>query len=141
MDAKLKYHTILKENRLSATQFRIRVLMEIDKANGPISRNELFQKLGKKTDRVTLYRNLQGFCEHNIIENVDPESGGYYTLKIGKDINDLHHLHFECIVCKKLYCIHEIVSDISKIPAGFNVDNFYLLAKGTCEACSTKSKT
>ena len=77
MDAKLKYHTILKENKLSATQFRIRVLMEIDKANGPISRNELFRKLGKNTDRVTLYRNLQSFCEHNIIENVDPESGGY----------------------------------------------------------------
>lgn len=139
MDAYLKYQKILKQHNLSATQFRIRVLKEIDFANRPISRNELLDKLGINTDRVTLYRNLQILCELSIIENVDPEGSGYFVIKYGKKAHDLHHLHFECTECKKLYCIHEIVSDISKIPAGFNVDSFYLLAKGTCEACSTNN--
>jgi len=129
---------MLKEHKFSATQFRINVLKEIDEAGHPVSRNELLKKLGRNTDRVTLYRNLQGLCEANIIENVDPEGSGYFVMKYGKKAHALHHLHFECTECKKLYCIHEIVGDISKIPSGFNVDSFYLLAKGTCEACSTK---
>lgn len=139
MDAKTKYRKILKENNLSATRFRINTLKEIDMAGRPISRNELMEKLGSNTDRVTLYRNLQSLCNAAIIENVDPEGSGYYVMKYGKKAHALHHLHFECTVCKKLYCIHEIVGDISKIPPGFNVESFYLLAKGTCKACNTKS--
>ena len=135
MVAKNKYEEILRSVNLSVTRFRLRVLEQLALCQKPISRNYLLEALGPQTDRVTLYRTLRIFCEQNLVDNIDSDSGGYYVIKIEKDEHNTNHLHFECTKCHRLFCIPEITGDLSKLPNGFNVISFQMIAKGLCKDC------
>ena len=58
---------ILKQNRLSITGSRQKILELFLSKNGALSHADIEKKTGESFDRVTVYRTLQTFVESGII--------------------------------------------------------------------------
>ena len=90
-------------------------------------------------DRVTLYRILNTFEEKGIIHKVFDLNGtaNYAVCSSNCEENHHHdeHLHFNCTVCKNVYCLDELILPPINLPAGFKPKGFTLYANGLCPKC------
>lgn len=133
---------ILTASNLKQTKPRLMVLDQIIGRNSAISQPELEKKLGKEVDRVTLYRTLSTFEEKGILHKIIDHAGtaNFAICQSNCSSNHHHdeHLHFNCIQCKKVYCL-DIKIPNTTIPANFTMESIQLLAHGICENCNTKA--
>lgn len=94
-------------------------------------------------DRVTLYRILNAFEEKGIIHKVFDLDGtaNYAVCHSDCEANHHHdeHVHFNCTVCKNVYCLNELSLPGITIPAGFKLESFTLYATGLCPKCNKKN--
>ena len=70
MNHKKEFIELLENNQLKKTSTRFTVLNILKSRESAISQPELEAMLGKKVDRVTLYRTLSTFEEKGIIHKV-----------------------------------------------------------------------
>lgn len=134
--------TILKAKDISPTAMRILVLEFLQKQHSAVSLQDVEDGFAQ-ADRTTIYRTLKTFEEKGLIHSIhDGTDSTKYALcaeacKAG-DHYDLH-LHFYCMKCRQTYCLpKQQVPDID-MPAGYELQELSLVAKGTCETCTANN--
>ena len=137
-----QFEDMLDKHQLKKTAPRLRVLSMMYSKNTATSQPDL-ENVMHDIDRVTLYRILNVFEEKGIIHKVFDLNGtaNYAVCHSDCQANHHHdeHVHFNCTVCKNVYCLNELsLPDIS-LPAGFKAESFTLYASGLCPKCNKKN--
>src|SRR6218665_2377020 len=110
MDAQV--NDILRNNQLSVTSSRVKILELFLQHNGALAHGDIEKKTGEKFDRVTIYRTLQTFMEKGIIHLI-PTSDNNVRYALCKDnCSEGHHhdnhVHFVCDTCGTTTCLEEV---------------------------------
>ena len=135
---------ILRNKGLRVTSTRKSVLDAIVKFDSALTHTELEKKLINQLDRVTLYRVLDAFHNAGILHRFsDIEGATRYAMCEFDDCDKNHqndsHMHFRCLKCGKVSCLHEIKPPDIHLPKGYEMTNITLNAEGFCKNCSFKS--
>ena len=132
----IKLEEVLKKNKLRKTSVRIEVLSQFHRVDYALSHHALEALLKEKDfDRVTLYRTLNSFEECDIIHKiVDSDGVARYALTKHNTI-DHAHVHFECVGCNTVFCVHNETPPSFSLPEGFVLDTIAISAKGLCSKC------
>src|SRR6266496_5218631 len=108
IDIDNKIETLLKQNSMSVTDSRKKILkLFLDQA-GALAHGDIEKKAGEKFDRVTIYRTLQAFVDKGIIHTI-PTADNLIRYALCKDDcseghHHDHHIHFVCDNCGNTYC-------------------------------------
>ena len=101
---------------------------------GPIRK-----KIGKRTDKATIYRALNAFEESGLIHQVpDQENLSRYALcdiKCSPSKHVHQHAHFICNDCSETFCIEQIQFPNTKKINNFKVQKIEITLQGTCPKC------
>jgi Fur family transcriptional regulator, ferric uptake regulator len=118
---------------------RTRILALLGQAEMALSHHQVQEQLNGLCNRVTIYRVLDRLEEEGLIHKTSGLNGeAKYAAcqrcdhQEGK--HQHHHLHFNCTVCQKTYCLETTVPQIT-LPQGYSLDNLNLVATGTCPTC------
>lgn len=135
------FEHLLDHHNLKKTVPRLRVLSVMSAKNTATSQPDL-ESLMSDVDRVTLYRILNVFEEKGIIHKVfDLDGTANYAMCTSNCEENHHHdehLHFNCTVCKNVYCLDDLELPHFKLPNGFKAEGFTLYATGLCPKCGRK---
>lgn len=139
-----KFDQLLEKHNLKKTTPRFSVLEVLSSRDVATSQPILEEILGKEVDRVTLYRILKTFEEKGIIHKII-DSNGTANYAVCKSSCTEHqhrdeHLHFNCSVCRKVYCLNDVHIPTFSLPAGFEATAINLIASGVCPNCKEKSE-
>jgi len=137
-----KISTILKENNLSVTGGRQKILQLFLASDGALAHADIEKGAGENFDRVTIYRTLQVFQEKGIIHTIPTTDN---SIKYALCKNDCteghhhdHHIHFVCEICHNTYCLDGVVTPQINLPANYSLTSVEVVAKGVCEICATQ---
>lgn len=126
---------IFKEFNIKKTKQRQEVYIFF-KDNTIVYINDLINKLN--IDKSTIYRILNLFLKHNIIEKkIDVNENTYYEL------HEFEHNHYlKCLSCHKKIKIDNSI--IQKFEKEINNDNFNITThniefRGICKSCKNKN--
>jgi len=140
-----KFEELLEKHGLKKTPSRLSVLNILSSREVATSELYLEQKLGDKVNRVTLYRILKTFEGKGIIHKVLDQNGTANYAVCSPQCNEWHHhdehLHFNCVVCNKVYCLDNIEFPDVKIPRGFKLESVNYTASGICKQCRKSADT
>lgn len=139
-----KFDELLEKHSLKKTSPRFRVLEVLSNRNVATSQPNLEDILGKEVDRVTLYRILKTFEEKGIIHKIIDSNGtANYAVCHSSCTEHQHrdeHLHFNCTVCKNVYCLNDVHIPNVILPGGFEASTINLIATGICPGCKAASE-
>jgi Fur family ferric uptake transcriptional regulator len=131
---------ILKQNRLSVTGSRVKILqLFLDKGNA-LSHASIEKNTNATFDRVTVYRTLQTFVEKGIIHLIPTTDNSvkYALCKStcpGRHHHD-NHVHFICAKCNKTICLDDVNIPAVALPKGFKPQHTGMIVTGVCKACN-----
>lgn len=136
---KLEVTQILKQNHLSITGSRQKILDLFFSSDGALSHADIEKSTGESFDRVTVYRTLQTFVEKGIIHLIPTTDN---SIKYGLCKNDCapghhhdNHVHFICGECEKTICLDDVNIPVVKLPEGFIPNRSEMVVTGTCGEC------
>lgn len=136
------FEEILEKHDLKKTKPRISVLEILTDRKSATSQPDLELVLGKDVDRVTLYRVLKTFEEKGIIHKIiDLNGTANYAVCSSSCTEHQHHdqhVHFNCRVCLRLYCLDSVHVPQLQLPSGFTPDTINHIIYGTCPSCNEK---
>jgi Fur family ferric uptake transcriptional regulator len=139
-----QFEAMLQKHKLKKTAARLRVLSIMYSKITATSQPDL-ESVMDDIDRVTLYRILSVFEEKGIIHKVfDLNGTANYAVCHSNCIENHHHdehLHFNCTLCKNVYCLNELNLPKLNLPAGFEPTAFTLYASGVCPKCNKSGST
>lgn len=132
-------NTVLKQNHLSITDSRKKILNLFYSAPGALAHGDIEKKAGEKFDRVTIYRTLQTFLEKGIIHTI-PTTDNSVRYALCKDDcseghHHDHHIHFDCTECGNTYCLDDVVTPDIKLPRGYSALQVDVVVQGVCKKC------
>ena len=137
---KLEAETIFHSYHLKKTKSRVRVLTILASKDMAIARPVIARKM-KDVNRATLYGVLLALEAKGVIYKIfDLRGTAHYAIcsfnqnSIGPPL----YMHFNCLRCKKIYCLNEPDLPLILLPAGFKTVMFILCIKGTCRKCNKK---
>ena len=118
---------ILKKNSYKLTKARLALLKLLETDHRPVNAKQIYIKLNKKYNLVSIYRNLALFTKIKIIEQDILHNEKYYF------ISKKHHHHISCIKCGRIQCV-------SCKKLNFKIKNFKninheLILTGVCNKC------
>lgn len=130
---------ILKQNRLSITGSRLKIL-ELFLGNiKALSHADIEKNTGESFDRVTVYRTLQTFVEKGIIHLIPTTDNSIkYALCKNDCVPGHHHdnhVHFICEECSKTICLDGVNIPVVKLPKGFTPQHSEMVVTGVCGEC------
>ena len=130
---------ILKQNHLSITDSRQKIL-ELFLANGSaLSHADIEKNTGESFDRVTVYRTLQTFLEKSIIHLIPTTDNSIKYALCKNDCAPGHHhdnhVHFICEECSKTICLDNVNIPVIKLPKGFTPIHSEMVVTGICGEC------
>ena len=127
---------LLNSKGLKVTRQRIAILDIVIMKESVFSANDIYSDLGGETDLATVYRNLQFFCDENLLrEVINKDDRQYFELAC---VHNPAHPHFYCNSCKKIFCLKEMKNFApGKLTPGkrFKVQETVLQFSGICSAC------
>jgi len=130
---------ILKQNRLSITGSRLKILELFLSKNGALSHADIEKKTGESFDRVTVYRTLQTFVESGIIHLIPTTDNSIKYALCKNDCAPGHHhdnhVHFICDECSKTICLEDVTIPSVKLPKGFTPQHSEMVVTGICGEC------
>ena len=136
-----QFEDLLQKHQLKKTGPRLRVLSMMYSKNTATSQPDL-ESVMHDIDRVTLYRILNVFEEKGIIHKVFDLDGTANYAVCHSDCQEHHHhdehLHFNCTLCKNVYCLDDLSLPQLTLPPGFTAEGFTLYATGLCAKCSKR---
>ena len=127
------------KNKFSFTKNREKVYNVIKENNGPITAEEIYDKLkNEKIDLSTVYRALAVFSDNNIVEKeLRSDKKCYYSIK------EEHHGHYiVCNKCNKSIKLKEchideaLKDELNSL--GFEMSSHSLQIEGVCKDCKNK---
>lgn len=135
---------MLEEAGIKPTANRILVLRSLSAQKAPVSLIELETELGT-VDRSSILRVLSLLSGHGLI-HVMEDGRGVAKYEVcnhcehhgAHNAGALHHAHFYCEKCEKVYCLEEISVPRIHVPDGFEVRGVNFMLKGICPNCSRK---
>lgn len=138
MSTKTNSTQILEEHKIRKTQTRDLVLNCFLQSDVALSHHALETKLPKSVDRITLYRTLNKFVEHGVLHKIENAGQTHFALCHSCDTHKHtdNHIHFQCVSCSSIQCIHQDEEVNYKLPQGFFVEQVEVLVKGICRSCS-----
>jgi Fe2+ or Zn2+ uptake regulation protein len=123
-----------KLKNLKKTEFKIAKLLQ----KNILSAKELQNKL--KVDKATVYRNLNSLLKKEVIREIK-NSDGVSFYEINCKIHNPIHPHFECRICKKIYCLNalkpEDVISLSNY-TDFEIESIKIKFEGVCNECKKR---
>ncbi len=141
---KFDFEDLLDKHHLKKTSPRLRVLSMMASKSTATSQPDL-ESVMSDIDRVTLYRILNAFEEKGIIHKVFDLNGTANYAMCSSNCEEHHHhdehLHFNCTMCKNVYCLDDLHLPPVQLPDGFRTEGFTLYANGTCPKCSKRAAT
>lgn len=130
---------ILKENHLSLTDSRQKILTLFLKKKSALSHADIEKNTGELFDRVTVYRTLQTFIENGIIHLIpSADNSVKYALCKNDCIKGHHHdnhIHFICDKCGKTLCLNQTKIPPVRLPKGFMPNHVEVVVSGICDNC------
>jgi Fur family ferric uptake transcriptional regulator len=133
---------LLKDFHLSQTRIReglLRVLIESEIA---LSAIEISRRMEIECDRVTLYRNLKIFVEKGIVHQIFVDNlESKYVLpdrNLQSAGHGSEHIHFKCINCNVVQCLHDNPVLEVALPEGFKKLESNYVIFGLCNLCNQK---
>ncbi len=130
---------ILKQNRLSITGSRQKILELFLLSDGALSHANIEKSTGESFDRVTVYRTLQTFVEKGIIHLIPTTDNSIKYALCKNDCAPGHHhdnhVHFICGECEKTICLDDVNIPVVKLPGGFTPTHSEMVVTGTCGEC------
>ena len=134
-----KIDDILKNNQLSVTSGRRKILELFLHQDGALSHSDIEKKAGEKFDRVTVYRTLQAFLEKGLIHSIPSSDNSIRYALCKEECSEGHHrddhVHFICNQCGNATCLEEVVVPSIKLPRGYTVQQVEVLVSGICKSC------
>lgn len=126
---------IIKNAGLKNTKERFLVLKTLINKHSPVSIDLLKKIVGKKVDKVSLYRILKIFTEKNIVYKTNLNDNKSFF-----EYQENHHHHIICTTCGKTeeikLCIMEDISKYLKQAKNFSkIARHSLEFFGTCKIC------
>ncbi len=132
----------LKDHDLRITEVRKQIYKYLLDNQTAFSHSELELVFSNDFDRVTIYRTLNTFLEKGLLHKIPTDSGSAkYALCQEHCSSEEHiddHVHFKCIKCEKLVCLHELEIPMVKLPDNFMAKNAILMYEGICDKCNYK---
>ncbi len=134
---------LLKENKLQKTKSRILLLeLFLNNRNKALSEKELEDLMEGKTDRATIFRNLNTFCQNNLLHKLKINNESRYAISLRdhvfESLNDIH-AHFYCSSCHAMKCIEGNLHLDKNLPGGYEIEKTDVVHYGTCKACNTNN--
>lgn len=124
------------------TQRRAAILAEVSASQGPVSAEEIFQRLQQRFPTLalsTVYRNLERFAEDGLVEKETSPDGVFRYA--GKDD---HGHYLVCTQCHSRVRLHECplsaMEEKLEEETGFSIDRHQLTLYGKCPACKERKK-
>ncbi len=134
----------LRAFNLNHTRIRKALLEALVASKIALSANEIGERMELNCDRVTLYRNLKMFVEKGIIHQIfiDNHESKYVLpdrdIHSGDDTGE--HIHFKCMNCSVVQCLHNYPVAPVDLPEGFlKLETNYVIF-GLCDRCNLKNK-
>lgn len=124
----------MKRRNTPTKEAVINVLYGTGKA---MSQSAIEEKINLDSDRATIYRVLNRFCEDGILHRIVAEDGKQYfalCVNCGDKKLPVNHFHFRCTSCQTIECLEEPV--YFSVPKGYNVENINCVLTGICNDCS-----
>jgi len=121
-----------KLKNLRKTELNIATLLS---QQGLMSAKELQDVLN--VDKATIYRNLKNLLLKEIIREIKNSEGASYY-EINCKIHNPIHPHFECKICKKIYCLTPLkAEDVISLSnyTNFEIEKIDVKFKGICNEC------
>ncbi|GAA4324607.1 Fur family transcriptional regulator [Pigmentiphaga soli] len=131
--------------RVTAT--RVRVLAGLMASSSALSHQELLDRIGS-VDRVTAYRVLEWLVQTGLAHRIAGEDRVWRfsvarhaedDARHGHDHHGEPHGHFQCDVCRRMFCIDAPVGveqNLARLPAGFEGREVDVVVRGLCPACA-----
>lgn len=124
------------------TQRRAAILAEVSASQGPVSAEEIFQRLQERFPTLalsTVYRNLERFAADGLVEKETSPDGVFRYA--GKDD---HGHYLVCTQCHSRVRLHECplsaMEEKLEEETGFSIDRHQLTLYGICPACKEREK-
>jgi len=121
-----------KIENLRKTEYSIALLLS---QNGIMSAKELQNTI--KVDKTTIYRNIKSLIKKGTVREIKNSEGvGFY--EINCKIHNPIHPHFECKICKKIYCLSPLkAEDVIALSrySDFEIEDIEIKFKGICNEC------
>lgn len=134
-----KVSDILKQNRLSITDSRTKILSLFLQRSNAISHADIEKNTHASFDRVTVYRTLQTFVEKGIIHLIPTTDNSIKYALCKNDCAPGHHhdnhVHFICDECGKTLCLDDVNIPSVKLPKGFTPQHSEMVVRGICRNC------
>ncbi len=135
----LQIDQILRNNQLSLTGSRRKILELFLTSNGALAHGDIEKRTGEKFDRVTVYRTLQSFLEKGIIHTIPTADNSIrYALCHDNCAGGHHHdnhVHFVCSACGHTTCLADVTIPEVKLPEGFKPELSQMVVTGVCKEC------
>jgi Fur family ferric uptake transcriptional regulator len=130
---------LLTRKGLNKTKLKIEILLELSRAQIPLSVPEIFKGIGSSCNVSTIFRAVTQFKEKNLIQEVNLDEGFIRYELI--PTHDAHHHHVRCRTCGVIKNLDEcdvsaFENAIAKL--GFKEMAHRLEFTGLCSQCWTK---
>ena len=129
---------ILKRNRLSVTDSRVRILELFLAQNGALAHGDIEKRTGERFDRVTVYRTLHSFLNKGIIHTIPTADNSIRYALCKENCEEGHHhdnhVHFVCDDCGNTICLDEVTIPTIQLPQGFKAKQVEMVVSGKCTA-------
>lgn len=129
---------LLLQRGATATPTRVRVLQLLLAADAAMSHQALQQAAtasGLAFDKVTLYRVLEWLVGQGLVHSV---TGADRVRRFSPMLAHASHAHFECDVCRRLFCLHSSVTVAAPdVPEGFRPERTDVTVHGSCADCAS----
>lgn len=113
------------------------ILQILKNSSAALSQDMIEAQMMLKTDRATIYRVLNRFCEDGLTHKIVAEDGkSYFALCHSCTHAHQHdHFHFKCNKCQKIECLNQLIQ--IAVPNGYIVQDMNCIVSGICAECLT----
>lgn len=126
----------LEAHGVKPTAVRLLVWEEVTEQSETFSLQDMEQRM-PHTERSSIFRALKLFAEHHLLHIVDDGTGiQKYCVCRCEDNHHINHIHFNCRICGKTYCLEDYAIPLVKMPEGFKMEEAEYVVKGICLKCS-----
>lgn len=125
----------LEAHGIKPTAVRILVWEEAMAQSETFSLNDMEQRM-PHMERSSIFRALKLFSEHHLLHTIDDGTGVQkYCVCRCEDNHHINHIHFNCRVCGKTYCLEDYAIPVVTMPEGFKMEEAEYVVKGVCSSC------
>lgn len=139
METMQTLNEILRNNGLSITEGRKKILDLFLATDGALAHADIEKNTDAAYDRVTVYRTLQTFVEKGIIHQIPTTDNSVLYALCKHNCAEGHHhdnhVHFICDVCEKTICLDDVTVPSVKLPEGFEPIHAAMIVSGVCIDC------